>query len=375
MDASLLPAFLAELVRRPSINPLGRTDLPEHLIGEARVTAFLAENFSALGLPHELHTVAPQRQNITASIGADAPKTHILWEAHQDTVPVDGMTIDPFGGTIREGRLYGRGACDVKAGIAVMFSAFATLAADGTLPPGVRLTVAFTIDEEHTFLGVQHLARQLQPKPDFAIVAEPTGLDIVVAHKGVARWQLATTGRSCHSARPTDGINAIYRMTTILQRLEALANTLHRTDGPTLSVGRIEGGTSVNTVPDACRIDIDRRLLPHETLSTATAELHAALSGLEYLLTPTLDCPALPRCEYPRIDDFATAIASVCGRVPRRESVPYGTDAGTLVEAGIPAVVFGPGDIAQAHTKDEWVELAQLAQAREILLRFARGLR
>src|SRR5262249_20883832 len=155
--------------------------------------------------------VAPGRDNLVATYEPAMPaKQTVLFEAHQDTVPTDMMTVDPFGGVVREGRLFGRGACDVKAGIAVMLSAFARVVEEQ--PAGaVRVILAFTVDEEHTFLGVQQLVKS-GIKADFAVVAEPTGLEIVTAHKGVARWQITTTGRACHSSRPQDGENAIYHM-------------------------------------------------------------------------------------------------------------------------------------------------------------------
>ena len=146
---------------------------------------------------------------------------------------------------------------------------------------------------------------------------------------------------------------------------------------PTLSVGRVEGGTSANTVPDFCRVELDRRMLPGETTAAAVADLTAFLNafpGIDFPFTthaPRLDCPPLAASNSPFADRLAAASTSVTGRPTNRLAVPYGTDASTIALAGVPAVVFGPGDIAQAHTKDEWVELAQVEQAAEILFRFA----
>ena len=299
----------------------------------------------------------------------------ILLEAHTDTVPVDGMTIDPFGGVIEGGKLWGRGACDVKGGGVAMYGAFRRLVLEKPAN-APRVILAFSVDEEHTFLGAQALVRS-GLKADFAIVAEPTSLNIVRSHKGVVRWQIETTGRACHSSKPQDGVNAVYRMGAILTAIEAYAKELQaRTPdanlGPrTLVVGTIRGGVSPNTVPDRCLIDIDRRLLPGESATEAIEDLNRHLKGFEFVAhPPKLACPPLlPKGG----DEYAAKLGAAIDRVRGRHdvwNVPYGTDASTIQEGGIPAVVFGPGDIAQAHTKDEWIDLAELEAASEILFGF-----
>jgi acetylornithine deacetylase len=378
-----LPTLLADLVRLPSVNPMGRTDLPPGLLYESRVTDYLEAHLRELGVPYERQTVAPGRDNLVARYAPPDPAFAAVWEAHQDTVPVDGMVIDPFAGSVAGGRLSGRGACDVKAGIACMLTAFARLVREK--PAGsAAITLAFTVDEEHTFLGVQHLVKA-GLKADCAIVAEPTQLKIVRAHKGVVRWQIETAGVACHSSRPEQGVNAVYRMARLLRGIEEYAEKLRasRTDAllgtPTLSVGMVHGGVSPNTVPDLCRIEIDRRLLPGERPLDAPADLEAFLRqypGVDFpftTTTPRLACPSLnPAKSEALVARLGRSIDSVAGS-HEVIAVPYGTDASTIAEAGIPAVVFGPGDIAQAHTKDEWVDLAQVEQAAEILYRFACG--
>ena len=291
------------------------------------------------------------------------------------------MTIDPFGAVVRDGKLYGRGACDVKAGAVAMLTAFARLVREK--PAGsAAVTLAFTVDEEHTFLGVQHLMNA-GVRADCAVVAEPTRLNIVRAHKGVVRWQIETDGVAGHSSRPDLGVNAVYRMARVLTGIEEYAGTLMagRADPllgpPTLSVGMVAGGASPNTIPDACRIELDRRVLPGERADDAPADLDAFLRtrvGVPFrTVPPKLACPALTPAGSDRlVGRLGTAIDAVVGG-HRVEGVPYGTDASTIAEAGVPAVVFGPGDIAQAHTKDEWVELAEIDRAAEILYRFACG--
>lgn len=363
---------------------MGRTDLPPEIIHESRVTAFLEEQLRALGIEPQRQTVFPGRDNISATYTPPSPAPfHVLFEAHQDTVPIDGMIVEPFGAKIEGGKLYGRGACDVKAGVAVMFEAFARLVHEK--PAGsAKVTVAFTVDEEHGGRGISAFMKS-GFTADCAIVAEPTLLNIVNAHKGVARWLLETAGRACHSSRPDQGVNAVYRMARLIREIEDYAKKLQELPpdpvlGPrTISVGSVRGGVSPNTVPDFCRAEVDRRLLPGETFDTATADLEAYLRTLPELDFPFTLTQASPGCtpldpaqSVDLVKRFGAVIDSVVGK-HTVHPVPFGTDASRVAIAGVPAVVFGPGDIAQAHTKDEWIDLAQLEPAAEILFRFACG--
>jgi len=362
--------LLHDLVTRPSVNPMGRAlSGPEFY--EHQITAYLEDYFRSLGVPFQRQTIAPLRDNIVAVCETPSPTWTLLLEVHQDTVPTDNMTIEPFGARIVDNRLYGRGACDIKGGMAAMLAAFARVMRDQP-HGGARVVMACTVDEEFTFLGVQQLAkldlRGSQQLPIHAVVAEPTDLNIVDTHKGAVRWDLTTFGRSCHSSRPEQGINAIYHMGELMPIIQRYAEELRRSKvdprlgAPTLSVGRIEGGVSVNTVPDRCRIEIDRRVLPGENAREALGQFLAYLSEW----TPKnirFECPEQPWLCAPALSadlskeittKLGAAINSVKG-AHEVQAVPYGTDASVLAEAGIPAVVFGPGDIRKAHTCDEWV--------------------
>jgi acetylornithine deacetylase len=379
MSVTAPTALLRDLVALPSINPMGRT-LPEELVYEHRVTAYLDEFFADLGVRYQRQPVAEKRENIVAYYQSPGAQRTYVWEVHQDTVPIDNMIVDPFGAHIEAGRLYGRGACDIKGGMAAMLSAFARLVRDK--PAGAaNIIMACTVDEEFTFLGVQKLVETL--KADGAIVAEPTQLHIVKAHKGVVRWNLLTAGRACHSSSPQRGINAIYRMARLLVGIEQYAEHLQQSRSdpllgtPTISVGRIEGGTSANTVPDRCRVEIDRRVLPGEEPDATPDDLDRFLReqvkiDFPYeMQKPWLGSPPLSaEGSAELVARLGRAIKAVRG--PFEEiGVPFGTDASTIARAGIPAVVFGPGDVAQAHTCDEWVPLDEVAQASDILYRFA----
>ena len=378
MDA--VTRLLSDLVAIPSVNPMGRP-LSGPGILEGGMTDYLERWFRDLGVPFERRTIVRGRDNIVARYDSPQGRRTVLFDAHQDTVPTDGMTIAPFVPERIAGRLYGRGSCDVKGGMAAMLIAFARLVRER--PRGAcNVVMACSVDEEHTFLGVQEMVKR-GLRADMAVVAEPTGLDIVHAHKGVVRWHLHTTGRSCHSSAPEKGVNAIYRMGRLLVGVERYAEHLRaaRTDPllgpPTLSVGRIEGGTSVNTVPDRCRIEIDRRVIPGEDPLAAPADLADFLQrelGIEFPFEwdpPWMSKEALgPAGSADLVARLGQAIDAVTGG-HQVLAVPYGTDASTIAAAGIPSVVFGPGDIARAHTCDEWVPLDEVAQASEILYRLA----
>jgi len=375
-------SLLRDLVRLPSVNPMGRSWANDSILYEERVTNYLEQFFRKLGAPFERQAIVPKRENIVARFESPGAKSTILFEVHQDTVPVEAMTIDPFGGETRNGRLYGRGACDVKGSMAVMLAVFERLVTEK--PKGAaNLILACTVDEEHTFLGVQELAKKV--KADFAIVAEPTLLKIVDIHKGVVRWKVRVPGRACHSSRPDQGINAIYRMGKLLTAIEEYSRVLHaaysnpRLGPPTISVGRIDGGVSVNTVPDDCVIEVDRRLIPGEDPAKAPSDFeeflkrHPAVDFPFHCEPMWLACPALnPNNSGPVIERLGKAIDAVLGK-HEVMAVPFGTDASTISNSGIPAVVFGPGDIAQAHTCDEWIELEQMKKAESILYGLVTG--
>src|ERR1043166_1816359 len=294
--------LLRDLVALPSVNPMGR-DLPADIVYEYRVGEYVERFFRDLGVPCERQEVAPRRFNVVGRLDIPGARRTLLLEAHQDTVPIDQMGVEPFGAKIENGRVCGRGACDIKGGMAPMLACFARLAREK--PKNcANVIMACTVDEESTMLGVRELVRR-GLKADFAVVAEPTNLNIVHAHKGVTRWHIQTAGRSCHSSTPEQGVNAIYRMGRLLTAIEKVADKLRAGPAdpllgpPTLSVGRIEGGTSVNTVPDFCRIEIDRRVVGGEDPEAAPAPLAGLLKnecGIDFpfeMTAPWIREPAL----------------------------------------------------------------------------------
>jgi acetylornithine deacetylase len=372
--------LLAELVSIPSVNPMGRTLGGPDLL-ETRLTSYLEAWFTRHGLPCLRQPVSPGRDNLIARFDAPHSSRTVLFDAHQDTVPTDGMSIPPFEPRIEAGRMAGRGSCDIKGGMAAMLMALARLARERPRH-AASVVMACTVDEEFTHTGSSRLAQSPQGA-ELAVVAEPTLLDLVNCHKGALRWTLLTRGVACHSSTPHLGDNAIYRMSRVIDALRDYADRLGASPPdsivgpPSLSVGRVEGGQSVNIVPDWCQIEIDRRLIPGEdparALEQARDFLADRLGGLEGIEfgRPWVNMPPLvPRLD-PWIEPLKDAVKRVRGREPGVVGVPYGTDAGPLGSSGLACVVFGPGDIAQAHTKDEWIELDQVHQAAEAYFEIA----
>ena len=368
--------LLAELIALPSVNPAFLP--PRHpLGGERRVAEFLAATAACAGLDVELQKVLPGRANVIARLRPPG-KIHqtILLAPHLDTVVAAGTQFIP---RRKNGRLYGRGACDTKGSVAAMLAALSELARNGGCPPGTEIIFAGLIDEENAQAGSRALAAS-GLKADLAIVGEPTRLQVVTAHKGCLWLRLKTRGRAVHGAQPHLGRNAVRAMARVVTWLERdyaaqLRRRRHKLLGHgTVNVGTIAGGTQPNIVPDACEITVDRRTLPGETEASVRREIVAGLQARK----PSVDiaiiklAPALPMetdPAQPLVQQFLR-----CARQTRPVGVDYFCDAAVLSAAGIPSVVFGPGDIAQAHTVDEWISLVALERGQAALLTFLKSL-
>lgn len=380
--------ILKELIRIPSQNPMGHDHAgPEWL--EQGMTDWLCRFFSRHNITYRYDEIESGRGNVVARLDGDPNRPMILLDAHLDTVPVAGMTIDPFEPDERQGRLYGRGACDVKGAMASILATVLRLNRDDSRSRPTIL-VSLTCDEELGQLGARHLVNQiggddpiLTRLPDMAIVAEPTDLNVVVAHKGVLRWRIETKGVAVHSSRPSQGQNAIYSMARIVDGLEKLADQLqvsgveHPLCGrPTLSVGTIAGGQSVNIVPDRCVIEIDRRVMPGESMDDILGQtqrwLRERTGDVFEMLPPDTTCePLLDGASAALAESLVETATRIAG-ASKVIGVAFTTQAPKFADVGIPTVVFGPGSIDQAHTKDEWIQIEQLGQATEILYELIR---
>ena len=379
--------LLRALVACPSVNPGERTEFAPPF-GEAQLAELLKPRLESLGAKVTLTEVAPKRPNLIATFtGRDASRSLML-DAHLDTVPVEGMTIPPFAPTVKHGLLYGRGACDTKGPMtAILLALQRVLDEDGALPVTVHFVAG--MNEEHGGTGAMALMES-GFRADAAIIGEPTEMAIIHAHKGSVRWRLTTHGKAAHSSRPELGVNAIVHMARVIDLISGemtarLTGIEHPVIGhPTLSVGKIGGGTQVNVVPDECWIDIDRRMVPGEDRVALGEELIATMDGLKNEISDltvsikeTEHYPPLEIApESPVVKALASACESVLGEA-RFEAATFGTNGGFYSKAGIPSVVFGPGSLKQAHQAVEFIEIDAVCRAvdvyAEAIRAFARG--
>ena len=378
--------LLAELIALPSVNPAfapadGASARPvrpsDSNYGERRVADFVASVAAGAGLGVELQTVLPGRANFIARLQPkNKVKQTILLAPHLDTVGADEKQFRP---QRKNGRLHGRGACDTKGSVAAMLSALCDLAASKSRPQETEIVFAGLIDEENAQAGSRALAAS-GFKADLAIVGEPTRLQVVTAHKGSLWLRLETRGRAAHGATPQLGKNAVHEMARIVEVLETdyaarLRRRKHKLLGAgTVNVGKISGGRQPNIVPDQCEILVDRRTLPGETEPGVRREISACLQAKKLSARVSSDklAPCLPLetdCKLPLVQRFFRGVGQ-----SKPAGVQYFCDAAVLAAAGIPSVVFGPGDIAQAHTADEWISLAELERAKALLVRFLNSL-
>jgi acetylornithine deacetylase/succinyl-diaminopimelate desuccinylase-like protein len=383
--------LLAELIALPSVNP---AFLPAHhpCAGEKHIADFLASVAARAGLDVELQKVLPGRSNVIARLRPrNQVRRTILLAPHLDTVGADGTRFIP---QRKNGQLHGRGACDTKGSVAAMLTALCELATTKSRPQETEIVFAGLIDEENAQAGSRALVGQassLSPFfqktrdrqdacPTLAIVGEPTRLQVVTAHKGSLWLQLETHGKAAHGATPQLGRNAVHEMARIVDRLETdYAQGLGKRKHPllgagTVNVGLIHGGVQPNIVPDRCAITIDRRTLPGETEAGVRQEIIAWLRAkkLSATISSTKLAPCAPLETDPKLPLVRHFLRSA-GQ-PRPVGVDFFCDAAVLAAGGIPSVVFGPGDIAQAHTADEWISLAALERGKDLLLNFMKSL-
>jgi acetylornithine deacetylase/succinyl-diaminopimelate desuccinylase-like protein len=364
--------LLRDLIALPSVNP-AFAPARDPRAGEQRVADFLAATAAQAGLEIEFQRVFPGRSNLLARLSPRGKvRQRILLAPHLDTVNAAARQFVPVK---RHGRLFGRGACDTKGSIAAMLSALCELARSGQRPRETEIVFAGLVDEENGQGGARALVRQ-GLKAELAIVGEPTRLRAITAHKGSMWLQLTARGKSAHGSEPELGRNAVHLMARIVHRLQTeyaaqLRRRRHALLGcATVSVGSICGGSQANIVPDECHIEVDRRTLPGESEAAVQRELARFLDRrkLKAAVANAKSAACLPLETDPKLPLVARFLKSVGERGPA--GVNYFCDASVLARGGIPSVVFGPGDIAQAHTADEWISLDSLERGKGLLLRF-----
>jgi acetylornithine deacetylase len=369
-------ALLRELVSIDSRNPSLAPGAP----GEARIAATLADVLKGWGFDVRTTDAAPGRPNVVATLRGSGGARSLMLNGHVDVVDVANMTHAPFDALERDGRLYGRGASDMKGGVAAMCAAAARV--KGSLKGD--LIVTCVADEEWRSIGTAALVSS-GVRADAAIVTEPTGLAIMPAHKGFAWIQITLQGRAAHGSRWDLGVDAIRHAGLVLAELERIdSETLPKKNHallgrPSLHASEIEGGLGLSTYPDRCILRLERRTIPGETMADVQREIddvceqlrrkHRSFSAtVEILFSQP---PSDVAQDAPVCDTMKRAIRSA--RIePSFKGMSAWTDAALLNQAGIPAICFGPGDMGLAHAAEEYIDVREVEQATEILASFAR---
>lgn len=370
--------LLQQLIRIPSVNPDNAPPDQADLTHEQAMADFLADWLTDIGADVTLEEIQPRRPNLIARFAPLDGRPRILLGPHLDTVGVENMTIDPFSGEIRDGKIWGRGASDTKGPMAAMLGGLEEnrrILAD--LPVAVDF-VAF-MGEEASQHGSKHFAEHHAKHYQFAIVGEPTSMDIVHTTKGSLWATLTASGIAAHSSQPHLGDNAILKLTrsllTLQENLEpALAVYAHPILGPsTMNIGTISGGTAANIVPNYAKAQIDIRQTP---------ELFGSGGALKFLreTIASLGLPLAienahenPPMETAPDDPFIQKLLATDPRT-RLAGAPWFSDAAHLSAAGLPSICLGPGSINQAHTKDEFIDIGLFEEGRAFFSKFIRSL-
>jgi acetylornithine deacetylase len=364
-------SLLRDLIAIDSINP----SLVEGGAGENDAAQRVAEDMRSFGMDVEVSEAAPGRPNVVGVLEGRGAGKSLMLCGHLDTVGVEGMER-PFDPVEREGKIYGRGSADMKGGLASMLGAARAVAENGGLKAG-RLVVAGVVDEEYKSIGAESLVKRWSA--DAAVVAEPTGLVVVTAHKGFSWVEVTATGRAAHGSLPHEGRDAILRMGRFLARLEELSRRLQTSvphpflGSPSLHCSLIEGGREMSTYPDRCVLKLERRTLPNEQGSTALSEAEEIIEALkkedaEFEATARLlfERPSYETRKEGELLPLLESSITSTGRTPTQGGMPYWTDAAVLGQAGIPSVIFGPGG-AGFHGLEEYVLSDEVLICRDTL--------
>jgi acetylornithine deacetylase/succinyl-diaminopimelate desuccinylase family protein len=358
-------------VALPSENPPGN---------EAAVARALGKYLRRAGLTVEYQPIAPRRVNMLATLCGRQPGPTLLYCGHSDTMPITGTwSVDPHGGVIRDGRLYGRGACDMKGGLAAMAAAGAALSQMRGIMRGTLLLAA-VIDEENQGAGAAALAES-GVKAEWAVIAEPTENVPVIVSNGQINFVFTLRGKAGHGSVPAGGRNAIYdgvRLVNALLRLaeEKFPRRSHPLVGAaSLNVGTFHGGAQTSIIADHCQVTVDRRVVPGEDVAGVIQEMETLLDDLrradagfdvEMTIPYCLPPVAIPK-DSPVVRALRQSALAVGGKDPGVAGMRATTDAATLAgKGGIPTVVFGPGSLAQAHKEDEYILVDAMVEAAMI---------
>ena len=369
IQEDIISDTLSEFVRIPSRNPPGE---------EKKSAEYAIKKMREWGLDAELVPHPdPNRPQAVASLRTGEKGKVLVLNGHLDVVPEgprSSWSMDPFGGLVKDGRVYGRGACDMKGGlVAGMVAMKAIYESDAKLNGDVILHFAY--GEETSEPGTKTLLTEQGFGGDWGIVLEPTNLKVAIAEQGRAEYRIFSEGIPCHASIPEQGINAIEMSAEVVRLLQDHHKTIStRTHpfmhSPTCTVTMISGGIKSNVVPASCWLDVDRRFLPSENGEGVGKELDKALKNINHR---TQQLRLVDSAEIPFSSEIAQVVwrnvEKTTGISPNPWGTPYTSDVSNFVnDAKIPAVTFGPGDISQAHTFNESIPLDDIVKAAKVLL-------
>lgn len=369
--------ILTELVKRDSESPPGN----EQAVGE-----YLQEFLTGLGIASERQFVCKSddgsrdRFNVTARIeGQDPNLPAYLYVGHIDVVPAGNPAAwetPAFEPAIRDGKIYGRGSCDMKGSIACMLHLLECWQKAGVVPKR-PLELLFNVDEEYRNRGMNRFL-ETKHRIHFAVVGEPTGHKIDLGHRGIMFISTSFHGRSAHASRPWLGVNAVEQATVFMNRVKEFSKVLAEREDPqlgpaSLTTTVIHGGTKTNIIPESCVVETDRRLTVGETIEGAMEEVEAMIRdipGAATRLNAHLPVGWIEE-DHPEIDHLKRSFREVNGEEPEVSVFTATCEAGLLSrETGAPSVIFGPGDIAQAHQDNEFCALDSLKKAAGTFIAF-----
>lgn len=365
--------LLQKLVQINSVTPTSQSKWAEEG-GEETLALWLKDYLQQYNFFCELDYVLPGRPNLIARPPRfDESLPTIAFEAHLDTVDVEGMTVDPFAAVIRDGALWGRGACDVKGPMAVMLTSLIKWTLESRRPKFNAIFIG-TMGEETGTLGAKHLAQQRLPL-DMILVGEPTLMNPVIGHKGVWRFAIETKGRSCHSSRPQEGENAIEAMIPILQLIQGkIKSEFERQAENTLSITTLHAGNTINIIPEKCRAEVDARFRNGTDVAAFRHILQTELKkfGNNNQYIEIQDYPAFNAVDGSVLLEMLETALEQENMAKSHLYEPWYSDAGHLSLAGYDVIVWGPGDIRHAHTSEEHIAIEQVSAGERVLDRFLR---
>jgi len=366
--------IMKALIRCPSVNPPAETTECARVVSE-----ILKKN----DIKAEIVEAQPGVANVVARLEGNQSGKRLLLNGHLDVVaPGEGWTVDPFGGEVRNGRIYGRGACDMKSGIAVMLAAMIAFKRSEQPFNGEIIFTAVGDEETGSQFGTKYLLEKgVANEVDLAIVTEPTDLAIELGNRGLRWFDISINGLACHAGRPHLGINAIQHASKIVQAIHGMKFT--RQDDrfeiprPSISVTMISGGTQVNVIPNRCRLAVDRRMIPGETTDSVLDELNEIVTSVtadqpdidvEIHIRPECWDPYLISEDEPIVGSLKKGHFEVTGEQPLVRTKLACTDASHIFhQAGIPVALYGPGIAGKSHQVDECVPISNLMVATGVL--------